>query len=100
MSIAELLNPNGEDDCVQDITEESIVDTLVTEDGEEDESDDEVALPALKEQLRSVALTKRILFVNGRASGAIFKALQNIQTFIRRQIVNGQRQSQIDMFFK
>ena len=67
MSIAELLNPNGEDDCVQVITEESMVDTLVTEDGEEDESDDEVALLALKEQLCSVALTKRILFANGGA---------------------------------
>ena len=68
------------------------MDTLVTEDGEEDESDDEVALPALKEQLRSVALTKRILFANGGASRAVLEALHNIQSSIRRQIVNGQRQ--------
>ena len=98
MRIADQLNPNSEEYCVQDITKESMVDTLVTEDGEEDESDDEVALPALKEQLRSVALTKRILFANGGASGAVLKALQNNQSSIRRQIVNGQRQSKIDMF--
>ena len=76
------------------------MDTLVTEDGGEDEPDDEVALPALKEQLRTVALTKRVLFANGGASGAVLKASQNIQSSIRRQIVNGQRQSKIDMFFK
>ena len=75
MSISELLNPNGKDDCVQDITEGSMAEALVTGDREGDDSDDEVPLPALNECSESTRVCwtgegKRWQKQNGYQDGA------------------------------
>ena len=53
-------------------------------------SDDDLPLPEAEEQLRAIALTRRICEGNGEENGALFRALRWIQAKIREQIGEGQ----------
>ena len=100
MSVSELVNPEGEDDCLQGL-DNYLCDGVSREEMENaGTSDDDLPLPGAKEQLRAIALTKRICESNRGGSGALFRALRIIQAKVREQVREGQVQTRIDSFFK
>ena len=99
MSVRELVHPDGENECVQQL-DIDICNGLVREDVDgAGTSDEDVPLPDAKEQLRAIAVTRHICEGNGEGNGALFRALRRIQAKIREQVREGQVQTKIDSFF-
>ena len=106
MSIAELLNPQGENDCLQAMTDEEMVSYIlsgiVTDEESPENSDEETnggALPGAKEQLQALALTKRIADCAG-ADSALFSSVRKLQTFVRLESSRSAKQTTMHMFFQ
>lgn len=105
MSIAELLNPMGEDDVQQITTDEELVASIVEEhfgnDNSSAESDDDSAdpLPDTKEQLQALAVTKRVAECMGVDDASFLSSLRKMQRSVRLEAVRSAKQTTIDMFF-
>lgn len=109
MSVTDLLNPEGElEDCRQTVTDEELVTAML---GDESDSDQEVAssqthepdsvpLPSSTEQLRVLALAKRI--VEEKCNGierATLHSIREAQRVIRMEKSSGLTQTRISSFF-
>ena len=99
-SVSELVNSEGEDDCLQGLDNYICRGVSREEMGNADTYDDDVPLPGAKERLRAIALRKHICESNRGGSGALFRALWIIQAKVREQVREGQVQTRIDSFFK
>lgn len=106
MGIAELHNPEEEEYCVQELSDQAVVDWILTGVGDinskkEDESNDnDNALPPLKKQLRMVALTMRICLSSRYADDAVWKGFRKAQSSFCADIFESQKQTKMDPFFK
>ena len=109
MSIADPLNPVGEDECLQeeddvdmvaDIIGSSMDETVEDEEGNEDLSVVGQLLSA-QEQLRALASTKRIPEYLNLDSATVFQVLRKkTQGAVRSTILSKAKQSTIEQFFK
>lgn len=104
--IAELLNPAKEDHCVQELDDQGLVDSFLTDVGDinselKDESNDEKNVqPPLKEQLYMLAFAKRIFVSSGYVDAVASKEVRKMQSSVHTGTSKDQKQTKIDSFFK
>ena len=107
MFVAGILNPVGEDECLQEEDDvgmvADIVGSLIGETVEDDEGNEDlvvVQLPSAHEQLRALPSTKRILKYLNLDSATVLQVLRKAQGAIRSTILSKAKQSTIDQCFK
>ena len=108
MSVADLLNPVGEDLSLQEEDDvgivADIVGSLMRETVEGDEGNEYlsvmVQLPSAQEQLRALASMKRILEYLNLDSVTVLQVLRKAQGAVRSTILSKAKQSTIDQSFK
>ena len=94
--VAKLVNPDGENGCLQQLDDDITNEPVQGEMEGADTSDDDVPLPDAKEQLWEIALTRRICEGNGEGNSALFRASRRIQAKTREQVKDEQVQTKVD----
>lgn len=94
LSTAHLLNPAGENECTQSVTDEDLVAYMVREDegpGNSEEEDEDFVEPLLstEEQLKALAICKRIAELRG---GSDCPCLSEMQRALRAEATQQLRQ--------
>lgn len=112
MSIADLLHPEGEDDVLQEPSDDALVDSILetsnmaghnrdaAEDSDDEEGEQGDPLPSSQEQLRVLLLAKRIVEAHGEDTQAFRSCVRRTQWAVRAESRAAARQSTIDRFFK
>lgn len=103
MDISEILNPEGENDCIQEANDSNLTDFVVPVPQESEEcaveEDDVLPIPSFREQLHAIALCKRLCDaydVPDSARGT----LSALQGAIRSERSQMARQTTLDEFMK
>lgn len=100
MSIEHLMNADGEEEHCQVVTENDLVDQVIDDSDEEDESGNDIAnLPNHVEQLRAIATVKRMMDVRNMGSDSNLRVLRDLQKTVRLESRRGLTQSNLDSFF-
>lgn len=110
MTIANLLNRDDEEPCVQQLSIQNLVNDAVGMIGERDRSDGVhadtdadadcfVELPSITEQLRALSITKKILEDAETVDRSAMRAVIHAQIKLRQQKAVSMKQSRISDFF-
>lgn len=103
IEISQLLNPEGENECVEEISDNSMVERVVVSNDPTELSDDDdevIPLPSFEEQLASVALVKRMCETYNSHTNLLAQ-LGSLQRSVRlERAKNGTQTTMTDFFSK
>lgn len=98
MSIDALVNPQDEDDCMQDGTETVVTADDCNSSGEETDDESVSVIPNFKAQLHAVAVLRQVAYFSDALDRLFLVYLRRLQSSVRAKRASTAKQTTLDSY--